>query len=69
MRCTVVACQTVERPDGVCTPRSVRNLAIKLEGFAGETPQFSMTVPFGLNVLKLLDLSVALMPTCFLDNT
>ena len=55
----------VERPDGVCTPRSVRNLAIKLEGFAGETPQFPMTVPFGLYVLKLLDLSIALMPTFF----
>ena len=63
-----MACHVVERPDGVVTPRSVRNLAIKLEGSAGETPQFSMALSFGLKVLKLPDLSVALMPT-FLDNT
>ena len=32
MRCTVVACHTVERPEGVCTSRSVRNLARALAG-------------------------------------
>jgi hypothetical protein len=64
-----VSCHVVERPDGVVTPRSVRNCAIKLAGSAGETPQYSMIVSFGLTILKLLDLSVALLPTCFLDNT
>ena len=39
MRFTVVACQTVERPDGVCTPRSVRNLASDLADASDDTPQ------------------------------
>ena len=39
MRYTVVACQTVERPDGVVTPRSVRNLAKDLADASGDTPQ------------------------------
>ena len=39
IRCTVVACHTVERPDGVCTPRSVRNLAKDLADASGVTPQ------------------------------
>jgi len=32
MRCTVVACHTVERPEGVCTSRSVRDPARALAG-------------------------------------
>ena len=39
MRFTVVACQTVERPDGVCTPRSVRNLASDLADASDDKPQ------------------------------
>ena len=37
MRLTVVAYQTVERPDGVCTPRSVRNLASDFDYAPGDT--------------------------------
>ena len=40
MRCTVVACHTVERPEGVCTSRSVRNLARALGGASGDIPQY-----------------------------
>jgi hypothetical protein len=39
MRYTVVACQSAERPDGVVTPRSVRNLAKDLADASGDTPQ------------------------------
>jgi hypothetical protein len=42
MRCTVVACQTAERPDGVVTPRSVRNLAKDLADASGDMSQSSM---------------------------
>ena len=42
IRCTVVACHTVERPDGVCTPRSVRNLAIACADASSEKPQTSV---------------------------
>ena len=42
MRLTVVAYQTVERPDGVCTPRSVRNLASDLADASGDMSQSSM---------------------------
>jgi hypothetical protein len=34
-----VACQTVERPDGVVAPRSVRNLANDLADASGDMPQ------------------------------
>ena len=34
-----MACQVVERLEGVCTSRSVRNLARTLPGASGEIPQ------------------------------
>jgi len=39
MRCKVVACHTVERPEGVYTSRSVKNLARALGGASGDIPQ------------------------------
>ena len=42
MRCTVVACHMVEHPDGVVTPRSVRNLAKDLADASGDMPQSLM---------------------------
>jgi hypothetical protein len=39
IRCTVAACQTVKHPDGICTPRSVRNLASDLADIFGDTLQ------------------------------
>ena len=47
MRCTVVACHTVERPEGVCTLRSVRNLARALAGASAINISFVTTqAPF-----------------------
>ena len=54
MRCTVVACQTVERPDGVVTPRSVRNLAIALADASGDTPQTGVNNSGYLLTLQLI---------------
>ena len=47
IRCTVVAGQVVERPDGVCTSRSVRNLASDLAGASAISISFVTTqAPF-----------------------
>ena len=47
MRCTVVACHTVERPEGVRTSRSVRNLASDLAGASAISISFVTTqAPF-----------------------
>ena len=42
IRWTVVACHVVERPDGVVTPRSVRNLASDFADASGDMSQSSM---------------------------
>ena len=43
MRRTVMACQSAERPDGVVTPRSVRDLTKALAGAsANGNPKGSM---------------------------
>jgi len=47
MRCTVVAYHTVERPEGVRTSRSVRNLARALAGASAISISFVTTqAPF-----------------------
>ena len=48
MHCTVVAYQGMERPEGVCTSRSVRNLARAYWGIRGDTTVFDkLTHPLG----------------------
>ena len=54
MRRTVVACQVVERPEGVCTPQSVRILARALAGASGDILQSLVDNPSYLLTLHLI---------------